>query len=144
LEPGDSIVIAVAFISANSSGSFAAAAGEARSRWLTISVVNDGLGGVQPPSDYRLDQNYPNPFNAGTTIPVQIAGDGSRPARLDVFDLLGRRVRTLLNENAAAGHYDMFWDGRGDEGRPVASGVYFARLVVAGQAQQVRSMVLLK
>ena len=144
LEPGDSIVIAVAFISANSSGSFAAAAGEARSRWLTISDVNDGLGGVQPPSDYRLDQNYPNPFNAGTTIPIQIAGDGSRPARLDVFDLLGRRVRTLLNETPAAGHYDMLWDGRGDDGRPVASGVYFARLVVAGQAQQVRSMVLLK
>jgi hypothetical protein len=106
--------------------------------------VDDDQDGRLTPSDYSLEQNYPNPFNAGTTIPVSIAGDGSRRARLDIFDLLGRRVRTLLNENATPGSHALYWDGRNDDGSPVASGVYFARLVVGGERQQVKSMVLIK
>lgn len=144
LNPGESVVIAVAFISAKSPSSFSAAGTDARNRWLAIADVDDDQGGVRPPSDYTLEQNYPNPFNAGTTIPVSIAGDGSRLARLDIFDLLGRRVRTLLNENAEPGNYALFWDGRNDNGQAVASGVYFARLLINGEAQQVRSMVLIK
>ena len=144
LVAGDSIVVAVAFISATNSGSFSVAGTEALSRWLAISDVDDGQGGVRPPSDYSLEQNYPNPFNAGTTIPVQVAGDGSRMVRLEVFDVLGRSVRTLMNESATPGNHSLFWDGRDDDGGAVASGVYFARLRVDGQGEQVRSMVLLK
>lgn len=144
LAAGDSVVIALAFIAGIDEGAFADAAGEAHDRWVVMSDVEDGQGGVRPPVDYVLDQNYPNPFNAGTTIPIQIAGDGSRSARLDIIDLLGRRVRTLLDEAAASGAHQIFWDGRNDDGAPVASGVYFARLAVDGCAQQVRSMVLLK
>jgi subtilisin family serine protease len=144
LDAGESVVIAVAFIAANDPGSFSAASIDARNRWLSISDVNDDQGGVRPPSDYRLEQNYPNPFNAGTTIPIQVAGDGSRNVRLEVFDVLGRSVRTLMNEPAAYGQHALFWDGRDDNGSVVASGVYFARLRVDGQAQEVRSMVLLK
>ena len=92
----------------------------------------------------ELRQNYPNPFNAGTTIPVQIAGEASRMIRLEIFDVLGRSVRTLMSENAPAGNYSLFWDGRDDRGSIVSSGVYFARLRVDGQTQQVRSMVLIK
>lgn len=144
LEAGESVVIAVAFIAAANPGSFSAAGIDARNRWLAISDVNDDQGGVRPPMDYRLDQNYPNPFNAGTTIPVQVAGDGSRMVRLEVYDVLGRRVRELMSESAATGSYSVYWDGRDDNGSMVATGVYFARLRVDGQAQQVRSMVLLK
>lgn len=144
LNAGASVVIAVAFISAKSASSFSAAGTDARNRWLAIADVDDDQGGVRPPSDYTLEQNYPNPFNAGTTIPVSIAGDGSRSARLDIFDLLGRRVRTLLNETAEPGNHAIFWDGRNESGQPVASGVYFARLLIRGEAQQVRSMVLIK
>lgn len=144
LNAGDSIVIAVAFIAATNPGSFSSASIDARNRWLSISDVDDDEGEVRPPTDYSLNQNYPNPFNAGTTIPVQIAGDGSRLVRLEVIDVLGRNVRTLLNETGFAGHHSLFWDGRDDHGVAVASGVYFARLRVDGQASQVRSMVLLK
>lgn len=141
---GDSIVVAIAFISGNDAEAFSDAAANARTLWLAIDDTDGGGTGVRPPSDYRLEQNYPNPFNAGTTISVQIAGDGSRLARLEIVDVLGRRVRTLLDEAAAPGTHPLFWDGRNDGGDPVASGVYFARLIVAGQAQQVRSLVLLK
>lgn len=144
LEPGDSVVIALAFISGRSSGDFAEAASESRSRWLSMSGVDDDQGGTPLPADFTLDQNYPNPFNAATIIPLQIAGDGSRQVRLEIHNLLGQRVRTLLDERAEAGHRNVLWDGRDDDGRAVASGVYFARLTVAGGTQQVRSMVLLK
>ncbi len=144
LSAGDSIVVAIAFISGNDAGAFSDAAANARTLWLDVDDTDGGGVGVRPPLDYRLEQNYPNPFNAGTTITVQIAGDGSRQARLEIVDVLGRRVRTLLNDVAAPGTHPLFWDGRNDGGDPVASGVYFARLIVAGQAQQVRSLVLLK
>jgi len=144
LEAGETVVVAVAFIAAINPGSFSSAGIDARNRWLSISDVNDDQGGVRPPSDYKLEQNYPNPFNAGTTIPIKVAGDGSRNVRLEVFDVLGRSVRTLMNEPAAYGQHALFWDGRDDNGTVVASGVYFARLRVDGQAQEVRSMVLLK
>lgn len=144
LDPGDSIVFAVAFIAATNPGSFSAASVDARNRWLAISDVGDDQGGGRLPADYSLDQNYPNPFNAGTTIAVRIAGDGSRKVRLDVFDILGRTVRTLMDETAMAGSHTLFWDGRDDDGAVIASGVYFARLRVDGQVSQIRSMVLLK
>jgi subtilisin family serine protease len=144
LGAGDSIVIAVAFIAANSTSSFSAAGTDARNRWLAIADIGDDEGGGVVPYEYALDQNYPNPFNAGTTIPVSIAGDGSRLVRLDVIDVLGRRVRTLHNGVSEPGSHTIFWDGRDDSGNPVASGVYFARLLIGGETQQVRSMVLIK
>lgn len=144
LNAGDSIVIAVAFIAATNSSAFSSAGVDAKNHWLKISDVNDGQGGVRPPTDYLLEQNYPNPFNAGTTIPLQIAGDASRMVCLEIFDVLGRSVRTLMSESASAGNHSLFWDGRDDRGSIVSSGVYFARLRVDGQAQQVRSMVLIK
>lgn len=144
LAAGDSIIIAVAFISANSISSFSAAGTDARNRWLAIADVGDDAGGDAVPTEYVLDQNFPNPFNAGTTIPVSIAGDGSRQMRLEIIDLLGRRIRTLHDGVSEPGNHAIFWDGRNDSGDPVASGVYFARLLVGGEAQQVRSMVLIK
>lgn len=144
LAAGDSVEVAVAFVSAANVGSFATAGAEARNQWLSISDADDGGGGSPIPTDYALEQNYPNPFNAGTTIPVRIAGDGSRDARLEIFDLLGRRVRILLNGVVEPGIHAVYWDGRTDNGLPVASGVYFARLQISGQARQVKSMVLIK
>lgn len=144
LPAGDSVVIAVAFIAANSASSFSAAGTDARNRWLAIADVDDDEGGERLPTDYALNQNYPNPFNAGTTIPVSIAGDGSRQMRLEIIDLLGRRIRTLHDGVSEPGNHAIIWDGRIDSGDPVASGVYFARLLVSGEAQQVRSMVLIK
>ncbi len=99
---------------------------------------------VDVPRDFanRLEQNYPNPFNPQTTIAFSIKERGR--VRIDVFNVAGERVRTLLDETRAAGSYqDVVWDGRSDVNQPVASGVYWYR-IVAGSFSQSRKMVLLK
>jgi len=144
LAAGDSLTVAVAFIVAPSAGAFSQAAGNARDRWLNISGINDGQNGVRPPLDYVLGQNYPNPFNAQTIIPLTITVADGAPVRLEIIDILGRRVRTLVDGVLAAGRHDVSWDGAGESGRPLASGVYFSRLVVSGRPSEMRPLVLLK
>jgi FlgD Ig-like domain len=90
----------------------------------------------------RLEQNYPNPFNPTTTIAFSIK-QRSR-VTVDVYNVAGERVRTLLDQTRAAGSYtDVRWDGTDATGSPVASGVYFYRLAAA-DFSQTRKMVLLK
>jgi hypothetical protein len=88
-----------------------------------------------------LHANHPNPFNPTTTIRYELAAAGN--VRLRVFDAAGRLVRTLVDTSEGAGAHDVTFDGRDDNGRPVASGVYFYRLD-AGTTTQTRKMVLLK
>lgn len=75
---------------------------------------------------------YPNPFTRGTRLVFDLA----RPCEvsLEVYDLLGTRVRTLAAQRMAAGRHELTWDGRGATGRPVAAGVYFARFAADGVA----------
>ncbi len=95
-----------------------------------------------PVSINSLSQNYPNPFNPQTTIVFSLK-TRSR-VRIDVMDVTGAYVRTLLDETRAAGsHSDVRWDGRNVQGESVASGVYFYRLRT-GSFEQTRKMVLLK
>ena len=93
------------------------------------------------PAAFVLHGNYPNPFNPETAIGFELG----QPAkvRLEVFDLLGQHLRTLVEGERGAGAHRAIWDGRDEIGAPVASGVYFYRLQ-AGARAQVRSMVLLK
>ncbi|MBT6628653.1 MAG: T9SS type A sorting domain-containing protein, partial [Gemmatimonadetes bacterium] len=78
------------------------------------------------PHRFALEQNYPNPFNAQTIIEfsIDVVGRGE----LVLFDMLGRRVRTLLDAQLVAGPHRLQWDGRDDEGRAAATGIYFYRL----------------
>jgi hypothetical protein len=90
----------------------------------------------------ELRQNYPNPFNPATTIRYQVAKTG--PVTLKVYNVAGQRVRTLMDGTARAGEvHEVRWRGLNDAGGPVASGVYFYRLV-AGGFVETRKMVLLK
>jgi hypothetical protein len=91
------------------------------------------------PARMVLHQNAPNPFNPATTIAFDMPHAG--PARLVVFDVRGRAVRTLLDGHVEAGRQQAIWDGRDGAGRRVSSGVYFYRLD-AGEANSVRKMVL--
>jgi hypothetical protein len=88
-----------------------------------------------------LSQNYPNPFNPQTTISFTLAGRSHVDLR--IYDVNGALVRALVNETQAPGAYHVKWDGRDDNGRVVASGVYFYKLT-AGSFSQTRKMVLLK
>ena len=97
--------------------------------------------GARLPISYSLNQNYPNPFNSSTVLRYSVAK--AARVRLDVFDILGRRVRTLVEEFQSAGTHDVTWDGRDAVGRAAASGTYFYRLTT-GEYSESRKMILLK
>ncbi|NIR52986.1 T9SS type A sorting domain-containing protein [candidate division KSB1 bacterium] len=80
------------------------------------------------PENYRLFQNYPNPFNPETVIEYQLPHDGK--VTLEIFSILGQKVRTLVDENKSAGYYRLIWDGTNDAGQRLASGVYLYRIQV--------------
>ena len=92
------------------------------------------------PGNSRLLQNYPNPFNPSTVIPYHL-GESSR-AKLEVFNSLGQRVRTLTDRWHERGFHTVSWDGRNDRGQGAATGVYSYRLSV-GDFSDTRRMVLL-
>ncbi len=89
----------------------------------------------------RLYQNRPNPFNPRTVVKFSLAEDG--PARLVIYDVNGRRVRTLVDKGLRAGTHEVVWDGSDDAGRLVASGVYWSQLE-AGAYVSNKKMVALK
>ncbi len=101
------------------------------------------LGGreVNVPQRFYLDRNYPNPFNPVTRIRFGLARN--EQVRLEVFNTLGQKVRTLVNREMTAGRYTLEWDGRNDWGRPLSSGVYIYRLT-AGTFSRAYKMILLK
>ena len=88
-----------------------------------------------------LHGNAPNPFNPSTVVSFTLPSDAY--ARLTVYDVAGRAVATLHEGMADGGDHHVMWDGRSDEGLPVATGVYFARLEALGEERSVK-MVLLK
>jgi hypothetical protein len=94
-----------------------------------------------PVARTTLHQNYPNPFNPTTTISFELAAPGR--IRLEVFDVAGCRVATLVDGMRAAGPSQAAWNGRDAVGQPVSSGVYFYRLLTGGTSQT-KKMVLLK
>lgn len=100
------------------------------------------LTGVDAPSSYALGINaYPNPFNPTTTIRYNVPSSGR--VVLSIYDVNGRLVATLLDENREAGEHIARWNGRDARGRASSSGIYFARLEWNG-ATQTRKLVLLK
>ncbi len=88
-----------------------------------------------------LDPNAPNPFNASTQITYRLASPGS--VRLEIYNVLGQSVHTLVDEFQASGSYQIHWDARDQRGVPVAAGVYLSRLRYPGGVQT-RRMLLLK
>jgi hypothetical protein len=93
------------------------------------------------PQMFALHANYPNPFNPSTTIHYQLPA--SSQVRLELYDVLGQKVRTLVHGAQSAGHYQAVWDGRNEVGDRMAAGVYFYRLQ-AGEFIQVRKLLLMK
>lgn len=107
---------------------------------LQVSEAVTAVGDV--PAAFALLPAQPNPFNPSTTIRFSLATAG--PVRLDILDHAGRRLRRLLaGDWRAAGAQAVVWDGRDEQGRALASGVYLARLASAGQ-QRSQKLVLLK
>jgi len=118
------------------------------------------------PDKFYLGQNYPNPFNPSTTIPftvhskqktvnspirtTQKSVNGSQlmvhspiPTTLIIYNMLGQRVRTLVDEEKLSGEYKVIWDGRDDKGNEVSSGIYFYKLQTESFSQT-KKMLLVK
>ncbi|NIR49501.1 T9SS type A sorting domain-containing protein [candidate division KSB1 bacterium] len=93
------------------------------------------------PATFELKQNYPNPFNPSTNIEFSLPGSGA--VRLNIYDMLGRRVTTLINERLAPGRYVVQWDGTNDQEERVASGSYIYQLNVDEQVKH-QKMLLVK
>ena len=110
--------------------------------WFEIDT--NAVKNIKPgfvPRSFSLSQNYPNPFNPLTSIEYSLAR-GSQ-VELSIYNVVGERVRVLVDERQRAGVYRATWDGKDGAGNEVASGVYFYRLV-AGDHTFTRKMLLLK
>jgi YVTN family beta-propeller protein len=86
---------------------------------------------------------FPNPFRSETSLKFSLANTPSK-VRIDVVDVTGRRVRTLLNREMTQGVHIVGWDSKNDEGQLVAAGMYFAKLNVDGQVQQTKRLTVLR
>ena len=93
------------------------------------------------PLSFKVEQNYPNPFNPSTTINFSLKSDAV--VTIKIYSILGKEVRTLVNEEKPSGNYSILWNGCDNSGISVASGTYFYRYT-AGNITQVKKMVLLK
>ncbi|MDP3024595.1 MAG: SBBP repeat-containing protein, partial [candidate division Zixibacteria bacterium] len=103
--------------------------------------VKDETGNREKPSEFTLSQNYPNPFNQSTKIEFTLSHSGL--VSLNIYDLLGRGIRTLVLENLTPGYKSVVWDGKDDKGNEVASGIYFYQLKVK-DFSEAKKLVLLK
>ena len=92
---------------------------------VTVGVLSAGRETLQP-SEFVVNQNYPNPFNPTTTISYQMPSDGR--VTLGVYDMLGREVALLQNDEVSSGYHAVVWDASNNQGARVSSGMYLYRI----------------
>jgi hypothetical protein len=97
--------------------------------------------GAALPREYTLAQNYPNPFNASTVISYALPVDAA--VRLEVYNIMGQKVRTLINGHQVAGYKTVTWNGTDQSGGMVSSGIYIYRLQ-AGPFRAGQKMIFVK
>jgi hypothetical protein len=109
-----------------------------------VMIDPNGIGDEERdmlPKDFSLSQNHPNPFNPSTVI------DYALPTRanvsISIYNVLGQKIKTLLNEDINAGYHKTTWDGTNDDGIAAASGIYFYK-IIAGEFTATKKMILLK
>jgi len=109
---------------------------------ITIALAqNPGEVEEVLPTEFALKQNYPNPFNPSTNVQFDLPA--AAHVNLEILNVLGQKVRTLVDEYREAGSYTVVWNGLNDYGGTAASGVYFYR-ITAGENQAVKKMMMLK
>jgi hypothetical protein len=109
-----------------------------------VLVVRDlftGLGDLETlPTTFDIAQNYPNPFNPTTTIKYQLPQVSD--VKLVIYNVLGQKVRTLVNSRLEAGYHSVVWDGLNEQGSTVASGVYIYHFQAADFQKTMKLMLL--
>ncbi|NOX37834.1 MAG: T9SS type A sorting domain-containing protein [Calditrichaeota bacterium] len=114
--------------------------------WSNVLDVNSEITNIVRSNEaynrtVTLIKNYPNPFNSGTTIVYRLSK--AAKVEIEIFNLLGQRVRKLVRAQQPAGEYRVFWNGRDDRGKAVSSGIYVYRFQ-AGEFVHIRKMLLVK
>lgn len=107
-------------------------------------VASESNATVEPAAvvtDFALEQNYPNPFNPSTTIRFSVPEAG--PLTLHIYDLRGTLVKTLVSGTLTAGRHQIVWNGKNENGQPVASGMYLYRMQT-GRFTQTKQMLLVR
>ena len=93
------------------------------------------------PESFFLQQNFPNPFNPFTTLQYNLPENSM--VNVTIYDMLGRQVKTLVNQDQVAGYKSVVWDATNDYGKPVSAGIYLYQIHVDNYIQT-KKMVLLK
>mgnify|MGYP001199414141 CR=1 FL=1 len=106
-----------------------------------VSVLLDVDVAIALPTEFALQQNYPNPFNPSTQIQYAVPTDAN--VTIAIYDLMGRKVRTLVNGNVTAGYHTTMWNATNDLGQPVAAGMYIYTISSHDYLAK-KKMVLLK
>ena len=107
--------------------------------FITIHALS--IDELSLPTEYAIHQNYPNPFNPVTTLRYDLPENGL--VNIIIYDMLGKNVKTLINQTQDAGYKSVIWDATNDYGKPVSAGIYLYQ-IQAGEYIQTKKMVLLK
>ena len=107
---------------------------------VTVVVVS-GKSESLLPKAFSLSQNYPNPFNPETVIRYALPEDCQ--VELTVYNILGQKVKTLVDEHQGAGYRMVHWNGRDDKGYEIASGLYFYKIETLKYSES-KKMILLR
>jgi hypothetical protein len=107
----------------------------------SFNKIFSSFSGEVVPKIYFLYQNFPNPFNPSTTIRYQVPLDTY--VKLEIFNSLGEKVKTLVNELKAEGYYSVVWNGKDDYEQSLPSGIYYYRLM-SDKFTAARKLLLLK
>lgn len=108
-----------------------------KAQWLTdVKTVSSTV-----PEQFKLSQNYPNPFNPETSIDFSVVKEGV--VKIEIYNILGQKVRTLVNTNMKAGSYNISFNGRNDFGKQLASGTYLYSLE-SDNFRMTKKMILMK
>ena len=119
---------------------------------ITVSITADADDDDEEEriESFDLSQNHPNPFNPATSIQYSVSSRQKKAAggffthvTLRIYNILGQKVRTLLDEPKSSGSYQVMWDGKDEKGKEVSSGIYFYRLDTENY-QETKKMTLLK
>ena len=102
----------------------------------TLSTEKDVI-----PLQFVLHQNYPNPFNPVTTLRYDLPEDAM--VNITIYNMMGRQVKTLINDQQTAGYRSTQWNATNNAGSPVSAGIYLY-MIQAGDFRQTKKMVLLK
>ncbi len=113
---------------------------------VTVALIGEGVTGIEEieldvPKIFSVSQNYPNPFNHQTVI--HYACPYTCKVSVKIFDLVGRLVKTLLNEKIDPGYYSVYWNGKDESGKKVASGIYSLKFK-AGDYKETRKLLLVR